>query len=137
MTLLTVGVALWWFAHLFRRIAPGPRAALGEGPGKGAVALFLVIAIVLMVVGYQNAGPLFLYVSPGWTWHLNNLLMLASIALLGMGSSKGRARTWLRHPMLTGVLVWAVAHLLVNGDVPSLALFGGLGLWAIVEMVVI
>ena len=50
-------------------------------------------------------------------------VMLVAVILLGMGSSKGKMRTWLRHPMLTGVLVWSVAHLLVNGDRPSLVLF--------------
>ena len=57
--------------------------------------------------------------------------MLVAVALIGAGHSKGRARGWLRHPMLTGVVVWAVAHLLVNGDVASLVLFGWLGLWAV------
>jgi uncharacterized membrane protein len=69
--------------------------------------------------------------------HLNNLLMLAAVALMGMGRSRGRARAWLRHPMLTGVTVWAVAHLLVNGDRASLVLFGGLGLWAVAAMALI
>ncbi|HRO10777.1 MAG TPA: NnrU family protein, partial [Amaricoccus sp.] len=50
---------------------------------------------------------------------------------------KGVARTWMRHPMLTAVLIWAVAHLLVNGDRASLVLFGWLGLWAIAEMLLI
>jgi hypothetical protein len=54
-----------------------------------------------------------------------------------MGSSRGRLRSLLRHPMLTGVIVWAVAHLLVNGDVASLVLFGAMAVWAVTEMAVI
>lgn len=135
MTLLIVGVALWWLAHLFRRIAPGPREALGEGPGKAVVAIFLVAAIVLMVIGYREAETRILWIAPGWAWHLNSLLMLVSVILLGAGRSRGRLRSLLRHPMLTGVAVWALAHLLVNGDVASLVLFGGLGAWALVHMV--
>jgi hypothetical protein len=87
-----------------------------------------------MVWGYRRAALEPIYTPPAWGWHLNNLLMLGAVALLGMGQSKGRARSWLRHPMLTGVAVWALAHLLVNGDLASVVLFGGLGLWAVAEM---
>lgn len=134
MILLVLGVVLWWAAHLLKRLAPGVRAAMGEGPGKGAVAVALVLSIVLMTIGYQRAEPVFLWALGDWTWHLNNLLMVFAVALLGAGRSRGRARSLLRHPMLTGVVVWAVAHLLVNGDLASLVLFGGLGAWALVHM---
>lgn len=137
MSLLIAGVALWWLAHLFKRIAPGPRAALGEGPGKGVVAVLLLISILLMYFGYAAAEWSEVYVPPTWGPHLNNLLMLVAVFLLGMGHSKGRARSWLRHPMLTSVAVWAAAHLLVRGDLASVILFGGLGLWALVEMPVV
>jgi uncharacterized membrane protein len=139
MTLLIAGVALWWLAHLFRRIAPGARAALGERPGKAVVAAVLVLALVLMVIGYRRAAFEPVWDPPGWGLHLNNLLMLVAVILLGMGQSKGRMRAWLRHPMLTGVAVWAVAHLIVpaNGDLASLILFGGIGVWALAEMLVV
>ena len=61
------------------------------------------------------------YDPPAWGIHVNNLAdVRAPSLLMGAGRSKGRARAWLRHPMLTGVVVWALAHLLVNGDVASL-----------------
>ena len=57
--------------------------------------------------------------------------MIVAVLLLGLGHSKSRARGWLRNPMLTAVVIWSVAHLLVNGDAASLILFGWLGLWAV------
>lgn len=136
MIWIVAGVLLWSLAHLFRRIAPGPRASLGNA-GKGLVALASVIAIGLMVVGYKSAEPVFLWQFGSWAVHLNNLLMLISVFLFGLGSSKSRLRGSLRHPMLTGLIVWAGSHLMVNGDLPSLVLFGGMGLWAIIEIILI
>lgn len=140
MTLLILGLALWVLAHLFKRLAPEARAAMAERMGdasKGVIALALVISIVLMVIGYRAAGFVHVYVPPSWGIHLNNLLMLVAVLLLGLGHSKSRIRGIMRHPMLTSVIVWSVAHLLVNGDLASLILFGVLALWALVEMRVI
>jgi uncharacterized membrane protein len=136
MTLLILGLAIWIAAHLFKRIAPGARAALGE-KGKGLVAVALLISVVLMVIGYRGAEVSPVYTPIPGIGHLNNLLMLVSVFLFGVGGTKGVLYTKLRHPMLLGMLTWAVAHLLVNGDLASIVLFGVLGLWAIVEMVVI
>lgn len=136
MTLLILGVLLWTGAHFFKRLAPGLRAAMGNA-GKGVVAVLSLGAIVLMVIGYGQAPVMTLWDMGGWAVHLNNLLMLVAVALLGLGNSKSRLRGKLRHPMLAGVLVWVVAHLLVNGELASLILFGGLGLWAVISMVLI
>ncbi len=135
MIWLILGLALWTYFHLMKRITPGLRARLGD-PGKGLVALGSIAGIVLMVIGYRAADPTPLWYF-GWAIHLNNLLMVISVVLLGVGNSKSRLRGKMRHPMLTGALIWAVAHLLVNGDVPSLVLFGGLGLWSIASMLLI
>ncbi|WP_316015127.1 NnrU family protein [Roseobacter sp. HKCCA0434] len=136
MLILIFGVALWWGAHLFKRMAPDARAQMGDR-GKGLVALGLVVSIVLMIVGYRGADHVDIWFPPAWTVHINNLMMFVAIFLLGAGSSKGRARSWFRHPMLLGFLTWTIAHLLVNGDLASIVMFGGLGLWAIVSMLVI
>jgi uncharacterized membrane protein len=136
MIVLCVGIGLWWAGHLFKRVLPGVRRRMGER-GKGVAALLIVAGIVAMVLGYRAAPLETVFIPPAWGRHANNLLMLVAVILLGMGSSKGKLRAWLRHPMLTGVLVWSVAHLLVNGDLPSLVLFGSMGLWAVAEMVVI
>lgn len=137
MHILILGVALWWLSHLLKRIAPGLRARLGEMPGKMVVTVLSLAAIGLMVVGYRRAEIDPVYEPLAGMGHLNNLLMLIAVFLLGVPHSRGIVKTKLRHPMLTAVVVWAVAHLLVNGDLASIVLFGGIGLWAIVSMLMI
>ncbi len=136
--MLILGLAVWTSAHLFKSVASGPRgeisARLGENGSKGLFALLIVTGLVVMIVGYRGAPYVALWTPPGWTVHLNNLLMLGAIGVYGMSMSKGRARSWLRHPQLWGVVIWAVAHLLVNGDVAALLLFGGIGAWAVANM---
>ncbi|WP_158966412.1 NnrU family protein [Chachezhania sediminis] len=126
--LLIAGVALWWAAHLFKRVAPARRAAMGD-KGKGLVALALLVAIVLMVVGYRATPYVHVWSpAPAFT-HINNLMMVFALYLVTPAPKKGRLLNWARHPMLTGFALWAIAHLLVNGDLASILLFGGLLLW--------
>ncbi len=138
---LILGVALWCAAHAFKRVAPGIRAPLGER-GKGLVAIVLLASVVLMVIGYRNSsGAVFWGRTPALTG-INNLLMVLAFYAFSTGSTPpGRPRNWLgtkvRHPQLTGFAIWAVAHLLVNGDVESFILFGGLLVWSLAEIVLI
>lgn len=136
MWLLIIGVALWWAAHLFKRYAPGPRAALGD-PGRGVVALGLLVALVLMVLGYRQTGGMANLVTIPGSVHINNLIMLIAVIVFGAGMSKGVLWTYIRHPMLWGTVLWAVAHLIVHNDWASVVLFGGIGLWALAAMAVI
>ncbi|WP_278923226.1 MULTISPECIES: NnrU family protein [Pseudophaeobacter] len=136
MTLLVLGILLWWAAHLFKRLAPGIREPMGN-KGKGLVAVALVISIVLMVLGYRSAESYDLALFPPFLQHINNLLMLIALYFTSPGPSKGAIFYKMRHPMLTGFALWAVAHLLVNWDPASFVLFGGLLAWALAEMVVI
>ncbi len=141
MTLLILGLVVWSLAHIFKRAVPGERAALaerlGSGPSRGVMALLIAAGLALMILGYRAAPYIDVYTPPGWTVHLNNLMMLVAVLLFGASHSKSRIKGWLRNPMLTAVVIWAVAHLLVNGDLASLVLFGGLGTWAVVTMVMI
>ena len=136
MTWLIAGVLLWSAAHLFKRVLPKQRAALGN-KGRALVAVLILASIGMMIVGYGRAEYVELYALEQWAWALNNLLMLVAVFLIDVGRVKGVVRTKIRHPMLLAVVVWTVAHLLVNGDLASLVLFGGLGFWALIEMVVI
>lgn len=141
MTYLLVGILLWWVAHLLKRLVPavrlGMNRAFGDGPAKGVIALVLLLSVVLMIIGYRMMGAQPLYQPLPGMGHANNLLMLVSIFLLGAGSNGGRIGSYLRHPMLLGIIIWSVAHLLVNGDMAPVLLFGGLGSWAVVEILVI
>lgn len=141
MIVLVLGVVLWSAAHLVKAVAPGCRAGvadrLGAGPARGVFAVLIVLSVVLMVTGYRGAPFVGLWAAPSWGLHLNHLLMVAAVLAVGTSHSKSRARAWFRHPMLLGVVLWAIAHLLVNGDLASLVLFGGIGVWALVEMATI
>lgn len=136
MILLIPGIALWWLPHLFKRLAPARRAAMGNG-GKGAVALVLAVSVVLMVIGYHMTETVFVWAPPASMVHVNNLLVLIGIFMMSPAGQKGRILNRVRHPMLIGFALWAFAHLLVNGDLSSIVLFGGLLAWALVEIVII
>lgn len=136
MLLLILGVALWWAAHLFKRVAPDRRAEMGER-GKGLVAGALLLSVLLMVFGFRMAdGPYWWGATPALKG-INNLLVLVAFYLFAADGMKTRITHKLRHPQLTGFAIWAFAHLLVNGDLPSFVLFGGLLAWSLTEMAVI
>ncbi len=134
--LLILGVALWWAAHLFKRVMPEQRAAMGDA-GKGAVALALVAAILLMIFGYRMTDFIYVWAPPTFLIHVNNLMVLIAFYMASPAGQKGRLLNGMRHPMLAGFKFWAFAHLLVNGDLASIILFGGLLAWAVVEVIVI
>ena len=136
MTLILLGLIIWTAAHFWKRLAPAHRASVGD-KGKGIVAFASVVGIVVMVIGYRGAtGEFYWGRSPAMTG-INNLLMLLSVYLFAASGAKTRITRFIRHPQLMAVKVWAVAHLLVNGDTPSFLLFGGMLAWAVVQMVLI
>lgn len=137
MFILILGVFLWWAAHLFKRIAPGRRAAMPDPQAKARVAISLFVSVVLMVIGYCMAdGPYWWGATPALKG-INNLLVLVAFYLFAAAGMKTRVTAMIRHPQLIGFSLWAFGHLLVNGDLPSLVLFGGLLLWALAEIVLI
>ena len=136
MVALILGVVLWIDSHLFKRLLPSVREKMGD-KGKAIVALGSLAAIVLMVIGYRHAnGPVYWGRSPMLTG-LNNLLMLISVYMFAASGMKLRIARMTRHPMLLGAVIWSVAHLLVNGDLESIILFGGLLVWAKASMLLI
>lgn len=136
MGLLVLGLLLWVGAHIFKRVMPEQRAALGDS-GKTMVTVALLISLGLMIWGYRGAEFIPVWYPPAFLVHVNNLLMLIAIFVFGMSATTGRLRGKMRHPQLTAVKIWAVAHLLVNGDVASIILFGGLLAWAVLEVILI
>ncbi|WP_027235109.1 NnrU family protein [Leisingera caerulea] len=136
MALLILGLLLWWGGHLFKRLAPDMRASMGNA-GRGAVALVLVAGIVLMVLGYRGTEFIHVWAPPSFMVHINNLLVLIAIYMMSPAPKKGALLNGMRHPMLAGFKLWAAAHLLVNGDLASIILFGGLLAWAVAEVIVI
>ena len=139
--MMIAGLVLWIGAHYFKRIAPDARAKLGE-PGKGLVAVLILAGLALIIVGYRNSelGLVQVWFPPSWMIHNNNLLMLLAFWVFGSSAAQG-AKAWpanrIRHPKLTAVKIFTLAHLLVNGDLGSTILFGGMLAWAVVSVILI
>lgn len=141
MLLLTIGVLLWAVAHLFPAMGVQPRermaTRLGSGPYRGVFSLVIIISLVLIVAGWRASVPDFVYIPPAWGREAAKLLVLVGFILFVAARAPTNIKRVLRHPQLTGVLVWAVGHLMANGESRSLILFGGLAAWSIVEMIAI
>lgn len=141
MIWLWLGVLVWSVVHAMPALAPGVKAglasSLGAVPYKIGFALVIAGSIVLMVIGWRSAAADIVYEPPGWGRHLAMLLMLIAFLLFAFSHGKSNMKRFIRHPQLTAVVVWAIAHLLANGDSRSVVLFGVLGVWAVVEMVLI
>lgn len=136
MTALLVGLLLWSAGHFFKRVAPKTRAKMGT-KAMVPISLTLVLAIVLLYWGYSSMDLIPVYTPIAGMGHLNNLMMVIAVYLSGVGGANSLLVTKMRHPMLIGVLLWVAAHLLVNGDLASLVLFGGMGLWAVIQILLI
>lgn len=145
MSLLILGLVLFIGTHLFTTLR-APRAAvigrLGEGPYKGLYSLVSAVGLVLIVWGfsrYRSDGYIQIWNPPFSIFHPIALVLLwiALVALAATYAPPSRIKSMLRHPMLVAVKAWALSHLLVNGDLGSLLLFGSLLAWAIYDRIAV
>jgi uncharacterized membrane protein len=142
MIILIAGLVIFLGVHIFTTLR-GPRTALigkiGEGAYKGLYSLVAAIGLVLIVWGfgrYRATGWVQLWYPPAGMRHIAMLLMwFAFIALAATYSPAGKIKGLLRHPMLVAVKIWALAHLLANGDLGALLLFGTFLAWAIYDRI--
>jgi uncharacterized membrane protein len=141
MLLLVLGLVVFLGTHLFTA-ARAPRAALvgriGEGPYKGLYSLLSLAGIVLIAIGfgrYRAEGWVDVWYPPVWTRHLALLLVWAAFVCVTAAYVPGRIKRALKHPMLAGVKIWALAHLLANGDLGSILLFGSILAWAVIARI--
>ena len=141
MGYLLVGLALFLGVHSVAIVAPEWRdrrvAALGEVPWKGVYALVSIVGFLLLIYGFGQArlDPVVLYAPPPWLRHITALLMLPVFPLLFAAYLPGRIKTALKHPMLAAVKFWALAHLLSNGNLGDVLLFGGFLVWAVLDRI--
>ena len=142
MTLLLAGLIVFLGCHSVRIFAEPWRTAQIQRRGpKGWKGLYTLVAIAgfaLVVWGYGAARlePTVLYVPPLWTRHVAALLTVPAFILLAAAYVPGtRIKAWIGHPMVAGVKVWAFAHLLANGTLADVALFGSVLAWAIADFV--
>jgi uncharacterized membrane protein len=144
MLILIVGIVIFLGAHTFttlREARAGARSSLGEGAYKGLHSLVSILGFVLIVWGfhrYRAEGWVQVWYPPQGMRHLTILLMwFAFLSLAAMGKRPGRIRGWLRHPMLVAIKIWALAHLLVNGDLGGMILFGSFLAWAVYDRIAV
>lgn len=142
MIWLIVGLVLFLGIHSVRIVAPEFRAAQIDARGlnawKGIYSLIAIAGFVILVWGYGVArqDQVVFWVAPSWMSHVVALLMLpAMIFLVASQVPAGHIKAAVKHPMLLSVKIWALAHLLVNGDLASILLFGGLLAWAVVDRI--
>lgn len=141
MTLLLLGLVLFLGIHSLSIVAPAQRDAmarsLGEWPFKGIYSVIAIIGLVLIVKGYGTArmDPVVLYTTPAWTSHITMLLMLVAFPMFIATYFPGKISSTLKHPMLVAVKAWALGHLLANGTLADVLLFGGFLAWAVVDRI--
>jgi uncharacterized membrane protein len=142
MTLLLLGLVLFLGVHSTRIVAEGWRAAtiarVGEKPWKAIYSLLSIAGFVLLVIGYGAArqSPVVLFAPPVWTRHLAALLTIPAFVLLVAAYVPGNAiKRAIGHPMVAGVKVWALAHLLANGTLADVLLFGTFLAWAVLGFI--
>jgi uncharacterized membrane protein len=141
MPLLIAGLVLFLGVHSVAIVAPTFRTRtiqrMGEGAWKGLYALISLAGFVLICYGFGLArqAPVVLYSPPTWLRHLAFLLMLPVFPLLIAAYLPGRIKTAAKHPMLAAVKFWAFAHLLANGSLADVLLFGGFLAWAVADRI--
>ena len=140
MTLLIVGVILFFGVHSVRIFADSWRSAqiarIGEGPWKGLYALASIVGVVLLVWGFgrARAATVVLWSPPFWTHYVAAVLVLiAFVLVVAAYVPRTRIKSKLHHPMVLGVKVWAFAHLISNGTLADVVLFGSFLVWAIAD----
>lgn len=139
MTLLLLGIVIFLGMHLVRVVAPGLRASVIARQGKGAwMGIYTVISLIgllLIIYGFGEARAVtgMLYDPPVFLKHIALLLMLLAFICLAAGFlPAGRIAVALKHPQILSIKIWALAHLLANGETPSVLLFGSFLAWAVI-----
>jgi len=142
MAILILGLLLFLGAHSVRIAADPWREAqiarLGRNAWRGGFSLIAAVGLGLIIWGFglaRGQGPQ-LWLPPPWARHITILLTLPAFVLLVAADLRGsRLRATVRHPMLLGVLLWATAHLIANGTLADLLLFGGFLVWALLDLI--
>ena len=140
MLQLLIGIVLFFGMHSASIVALPVRdrmVAKNENAWKGIYTLVSLVGIVLMVRGYAETreAPTFLYIAPYWLRHVAALLLLPVFVFFIAPYFPGRIKNALKHPQLVAIKLWAFAHLLVNGTLGDVLLFGSFLVWAVVDRI--
>jgi uncharacterized membrane protein len=141
LAILIVGLAIFIGTHVFVSMRDERAkliARLGELPYKGLFSLVSILGLVLIVYGfsrYRREGLIPVWTPPDFLRHLTDALMWPAFVLVAAAYIPGNIKRALKHPMLAGVKLWAFAHLLSNGDLGGIVLFGSLLAWAVYDRI--
>jgi uncharacterized membrane protein len=141
LALLVLGLILFLGPHVFitmRSQRDMAVARMGEWPYKGLFAVVTIVGLFVLAKGfalYRDAGPIEVWDPPNWTRHITVALMWPAVILVTAAYIPGDIKRTLKHPMLVGVKLWAVAHLISNGDLGSIILFGSFLAWAVFDRI--
>lgn len=141
LAVLVIGLVVFIGTHVFvtrRKARAALIARIGEWPYRALFALVSIAGIVLIAWGfaqYRADGIIPVWTPPSWTRHITVALVWPAIILVTAAYIPGDIKRTLKHPMLAGVKLWAVAHLISNGDLGGIILFGAVLAWAVYDRI--
>lgn len=138
MALLLAGLVIFFSIHFlpsFAGLRKNLVARFGLKTYKLGFTAVALLGLVLIIVGKANAPFEHVYTPPSWGRHVTMLCVLIAFILLPAANMPTNIKRFTRHPMLWGVSIWGVGHLLANGDLASILLFGGFVVFSIIEMI--
>jgi uncharacterized membrane protein len=141
LTIMIVGLLLFLGVHAFvtrREQRAQAIARWGEGPYKLGFSVISALGLALIVYGfarYRATGWIDIWLPPPWTRHVAVALTLPAVVFVVAAYIPGHIKRALKHPMLAGVKLWALAHLIANGDLGSIILFGAILGWAVFDRI--
>jgi uncharacterized membrane protein len=138
MTLLIIGIVVFLGLHLLPAVS-GLReklvGRLGENGYKALFSLLSIAGFVLLVYGFAKAPVIQVWSPPGWTRWVAIVLMLPAFIFLVAAYVPGKIKSRLKHPFLVAIKTWALAHLIANGDLASIILFGSFLAYAVFDRI--
>lgn len=138
MTLLIVGVAAFIGLHLIPYFAIGFRtgmvAKMGIGRYRGLFAVAVLASLAGIIFGWRSTTPDMLFVPPAWGFHVTPLFVLFGFILFFASQAPTNIKRYVRHPQMTGILLWSLGHLAANGEDRSVILFGSFALWSVLAI---
>lgn len=138
MIMIYAGLILWISVHLFPSVAPAGKirivAKFGDNTYQGIFALLVLAGLLMIIFGWRNTIPQHVYSPLSGLRHIAMLIAVIGMILAVAANFPSRIKRYIRHPQLSGVFLWAIAHLIVNGDSRSITVFGALAAWSLVSM---
>lgn len=135
---LIIGVLLFSLAHLYTVIFLDNRKAIigkiGLNPYKGIFSLVILSALGMIIFGWRSSEAVYRYSPPEWGALAAQTLMIPALFLFISARANNNIKRLIRHPQLSAIVLWGLAHLLANGDDRALVLFGTFTIWALIQM---